>query len=55
METTIYERYRRRGTSLEMTTSLIQDLLSERLRPEFRKIWIYNEIFKHWWIKTIQT
>jgi hypothetical protein len=40
METTIYERYRRRGTSLEMTTSLIQDLLSERLRPEFRKIWV---------------
>lgn len=40
METTIYERYRRRGTSLEMTTSLIQDLLSERLGPEFRKIWV---------------
>jgi hypothetical protein len=40
METTIYESYRRRGTSLEMTTSLIQDLLSERLRSEFRKIWV---------------
>jgi hypothetical protein len=36
----IYESYRRRGTSFEMTSSLIQDLLSERLRPEFRRIWV---------------
>ena len=36
----IYESYRRRGTSFEVTTSLIQDLLSERLRPEFRRIWV---------------
>jgi hypothetical protein len=40
MDTTIYELYTRRGTSFEMTTSLIQDLLSERLRPEFRRIWV---------------
>ena len=37
---TIYERYRRRGTSFEMTLSLLQDLLNERLRPEFRRIWV---------------
>lgn len=36
----IYERYRRRETSFEMTLSLLQDLLNERLRPEFRKIWV---------------
>jgi hypothetical protein len=37
---TIYERYRRRETSFYMTLSLLQDLLNERLRPEFRRIWV---------------
>ena len=37
---TIYERYRRRETSFEMTLLLLQDLLNERLRPEFRRIWV---------------
>ncbi len=37
---TIYERYRRRETSFEMTILLLQDLLNERLRPEFRRIWV---------------
>ena len=37
---TIYERYRRRETSFEMTLCLLQDLLNERLRPEFRRIWV---------------
>ena len=36
----IYERYRRRETSFEMTLCLLQDLLNERLRPEFRRIWV---------------
>jgi hypothetical protein len=36
----IYERYRRRETSFEMTLLLLQDLLNERLRPEFRRIWV---------------
>ena len=34
----IYERYRRRGTSFEMTLSLLQELLESRIRPEFRSI-----------------
>lgn len=42
METTIYERYSRRESSFSNTLSLIQDLLSERLRPEFRRIWVHG-------------
>ena len=40
MDTTIYELYRRRGTSLEMTVGLIQDILSERLVDGYTKIWV---------------
>jgi hypothetical protein len=40
METTIYEAYRRRGTSFEMTVGLIQDILSERLVDGYTKIWV---------------
>jgi hypothetical protein len=34
----IYNRYRIGRTSLPLTTSLIQDLINERLNPEYRKI-----------------
>lgn len=37
---TIYRRYLSRGTSFEMTLALLQELLTERLRPEFRRIWV---------------
>ena len=37
---TIYRRYLGRGTSFEMTLSLLQDLLNSRLRPEFRRLWV---------------
>lgn len=40
METTIYERYRRMGTSFESTVRLIQDLLSERLSDGYYRIWV---------------
>jgi len=36
----IYRRHIRYGTSFEGTLILMQSLLSERLRPEFRKIWV---------------
>lgn len=36
----IYRRHIRYGTSFEGTLMLMQALLSERLRPEFRKIWV---------------
>lgn len=36
----IYRRHIRYGTSFDGTLLLIQSLLSERLRPEFRKIWV---------------
>jgi len=38
----IYLRYSRRESSFGNTLSLIQDLLSERLRPEFRRIWVHG-------------
>ena len=37
----IYSYYARRGTSFEMTLSLLQDLLMERLTPDYRKIWVH--------------
>lgn len=40
MEATIYERYRRMGTSFESTVRLIQDLLSERLSDGYHRIWV---------------
>ena len=36
----IYSYYARRGTSIETTLMLLQDLLMERLTPEWRKIWV---------------
>jgi hypothetical protein len=36
----IYERYRRRGTSFEMTLSLLQELLESRLDSRFRRIMV---------------
>ena len=36
----IYSYYTRRGTSFETTLCLLQELLSERLSPEWRKIWV---------------
>lgn len=36
----IYRAYLTRGTSFEMTLSLIQDLLNSRLQSEFRRIWV---------------
>jgi hypothetical protein len=38
----IYLRYSRRESSFGNTLSLIQDLLSERLRSEFRRIWVHG-------------
>jgi hypothetical protein len=37
---TIYQTYRRRETSFEMTLSLLQELLNMRLRSEYRRIWV---------------
>ncbi len=37
---TIYKRYRNRTTSFENTLSLIHDILSERLNPGIRKVWV---------------
>ena len=36
----IYSYYTRRETSIETTLMLLQDLLTERLTPEWRKIWV---------------
>lgn len=36
----IYSLYTRRGTSFEMTLSLLQDLLMERLSPDYKRIWV---------------
>ena len=36
----IYRRHIRYGTSSEGTLLLMQSLLTERLRPEYRKIWV---------------
>ena len=36
----IYSYYARRGTSIETTLMLLQDLLMERLSPDYRKIWV---------------
>ena len=36
----IYSYYTRRETSIETTLMLLQDLLMERLTPEWRKIWV---------------
>lgn len=39
METT-YSYYARRGTSFETTLALLQELLNERLLPDFKRIWV---------------
>jgi hypothetical protein len=36
----IYEYYSSRGTSFENTLALLQELLSERLSPDYRRIWV---------------
>lgn len=36
----IYEYYSRRGTSFENTLALLQELLNERLSPNYRRIWV---------------
>lgn len=36
---TIYESYRNDRTSFENTLRLIQDLITERLNPEYNKVW----------------
>lgn len=36
----IYRRHIRYGTSSDGTLRLMQALLTERLRPEYRKIWV---------------
>lgn len=36
----IYSYYTRRETSIETTLMLLQDLLMERLTPDYRKIWV---------------
>lgn len=36
----IYSYYTRRETSIETTLMLLQDLLMERLLPDYRKIWV---------------
>ena len=36
----IYSYHARRGTSFETTLMLLQDLLMERLSPEWRRIWV---------------
>lgn len=36
----IYERFSRRETSFENTLALLQDLLNERLLPDYRRIWV---------------
>jgi hypothetical protein len=36
----IYSYYTRRNTSIETTLMLLQDLLMERLSPDYRKIWV---------------
>ena len=38
----IYTLWSRRESSFGNTLGLIQDLLSERLRPEFRRIWVHG-------------
>ena len=38
----IYSHWSRRESSFGNTLGLIQDLLSERLRPEFRRIWVHG-------------
>ena len=37
----IYSYYTRRGTSFETTLMLLQDLLMERLSPDYRRIWVH--------------
>jgi hypothetical protein len=41
MEST-YSYYTRRGTSIETTLMLLQDLLVERLSPDYRRIWVQS-------------
>jgi hypothetical protein len=36
----IYLLYSRRGTSFEMTLSLLQDLMNRRLSPNYRRVWV---------------
>lgn len=36
----IYTRFSRRETSFENTLVLLQELLNERLLPDYRKIWV---------------
>ena len=38
----IYTLWSRRESNFGNTLGLIQDLLSERLRPEFRRIWVHG-------------
>lgn len=38
----IYLNWSRRESNFGNTLGLIQDLLTERLRPEFRRIWIHG-------------
>lgn len=40
----IYRRHIRYGTSFEGTLMLMRELLSERLRPEYRKIWVQGTL-----------
>ena len=36
----IYSYYTRRSTSFETTLALLQELLNERLSPDYRRIWV---------------
>ena len=36
----IYSYYTRRETSIETTLMLLQDLLMERLSPDYKRIWV---------------
>ncbi len=36
----IYTRFSRRETSIENTLALLQELLNERLSPDWRRIWV---------------
>lgn len=36
----IYARFSRRETSFENTLGLLQELMNERLSPEWRRIWV---------------
>jgi hypothetical protein len=40
METTVYTRYIGTAPSFDGSLNLLRDILSERLLPNFRKIWV---------------